>query len=60
MSGKYFVDCLKCKGKGWYYIPNAFDEGDVVPDGCEVCDGSGKRQVSEEHYEQIANAGALK
>ena len=57
---RYFIDCLKCKGKGWTYEPNPFSEGDVVPDTCFTCDGSGKREVSEAHYEEIANAGAIK
>lgn len=55
---KYFLDCLKCKGKGWVYIPDGY--GCVDPDLCWDCDGTGKREVTEEHYEQIANAGAIK
>ncbi len=59
---KYYLDCIKCRGKGWIYVINLFDEtgGDVVSDVCHVCDGTGKREVSEEHYEEIANAGAIK
>ena len=56
---KYYVDCMKCQGKGWYYVQNPFIEGDVVPDNCEVCDGTGKRETTEEYFELISNAGSL-
>mgnify|MGYP001394105622 CR=1 FL=1 len=59
---RYFVDCMKCEGKGWIYVRNCFDPtgGDVVPDTCPDCEGSCQEEVKEENYEQIANAGAIK
>lgn len=60
MSGKYYLDCMACRGKGWVRVPNPFSYGDVVSEECHVCEGTGTREVTEEHYEQIANAGAIK
>jgi len=54
---------MKCKGKGWVYVRNNFDPtgGDVVPDTCWDCDGTGKEPVKDQQtLEQINNAGAIK
>ena len=34
--------CRKCKGKGFQYVKDYFDPTDVVPEDCEICDGTGK------------------
>lgn len=57
------IDCMKCKGKGWVYVQNCFDPsgGDVVPDECFDCQGTGKERVTDKDLlEQISNAGAIK
>ena len=57
------IDCFRCKGKGWVYIPNPSEPngGDVVSDICFDCDGTGKEAVKdEETLEQITNAGAIR
>jgi DnaJ-class molecular chaperone len=57
------TDCFKCQGKGWVYVRNNFDPtgGDVVPDSCWDCGGTGKEPVKDqETLEQINNAGAIK
>ena len=57
------TDWFKCKGKGWVYVRNNFDPtgGDVVPDTCFDCDGTGKEPVKDQKtLELINNAGAIK
>ncbi len=34
--------CSRCKGKGFSYVKDYFDPTDVVPEDCELCDGTGK------------------
>lgn len=56
-----YTKCLRCKGTGWVYVQNPFIEGDVVPDHCFDCDGTGKERVEDENtLELIENAGAIK
>jgi DnaJ-class molecular chaperone len=56
---EYYIECLKCKGKGWVYESSIHDLGDVVHEDCPVCEGIGKETVAEEYFEEIRNAGAL-
>ena len=52
--------CSNCDGSGWVRVASSWDEGDVVPDLCWECDGSGKHQQPEAFYEcDIDKQGAL-
>lgn len=58
-----YTDCILCKGTGWVYERNQFDEtgGDVVPMMCFLCEGTGQEFVADdETLEAIENAGAIK
>lgn len=34
--------CYKCSGKGFRYVKDWFDPTDVVPEDCDLCNGTGK------------------
>ena len=58
MKGRYFINCMRCRGTGWIWVPDGM--GCVDPDLCFDCDGAGKEEVPEEYYEELTNAGAIK
>ena len=34
--------CYRCSGKGFRYVKDWFDPTDVVPETCDLCNGTGK------------------
>ena len=58
MTAKFYIDCLKCRGTGWVYVPDGY--GCVASDHCDECDGTGKEECDQEYFEQLTNAGAIK
>lgn len=55
--------CQDCDGSGWVRVASTWDEGDVVPEICWVCDGSGEFYLQEKEYfseGDIDGQGALK
>ncbi len=46
--------CHKCNGSGWVRVPSSFDYGDVVPDICWRCDGTGKAREKDGHEQDAA------
>ena len=52
--------CQNCDGSGWVRVASSWDEGDVVPDRCWECDGTGDYQEPEPFSEtDIDGQGAL-
>ncbi len=37
--------CYQCNGKGFHYVKDWFDPTDVVPEDCDLCNGTGKLQL---------------
>ena len=54
-------ECQDCDGSGWVRVASSWDEGDVVPDICWECGGTGEYQEPEPFSEtDIDGQGALK
>lgn len=52
--------CQNCDGSGWVRVASIWDEGDVVPDICWECNGTGKHQEFEPFSDaDIDRQGAL-
>ena len=55
--------CQNCDGSGWVRVASSWDEGDVVPDRCWECDGTGEYRVFDDDFYQDSDTdaqGALK
>lgn len=44
--------CQNCDGSGWVRVASSWDEGDVVPDRCWECDGTGEYYDEQDAEEQ--------
>ena len=44
--------CQNCDGSGWVRVASSWDEGDVVPDRCWECDGTGEYSDEQDAEEQ--------
>jgi len=50
--------CEPCNGSGWVRVASSWDYGDVVPDLCPDCDGTGEFYLQRPEYFQEADTGA--
>ena len=44
--------CHECNGSGWVRVASTWDEGDVVPDRCWECGGTGEYSDEQDAEEQ--------
>ena len=50
--------CEECNGSGWVRVASSWDEGDVVPDLCPDCDGTGEFYLQRPEFFQEADTDA--